>query len=81
MTKPCGSGDTVNGAVVQQQSMSLSGEICSTGGQRRPTAALAARPGAIRDVIGQKSAEAIVGTGATCGNGLKGRTQWDKEEP
>jgi hypothetical protein len=46
-----------------------------------PTAALAARPGAIRDVIGQKSAEAIVGAHAKQGNALKGRTRWDKEEP
>lgn len=46
-----------------------------------PTAAPAARCGAIRDVIGQKSAEAIVGVGAPEAKAPKGRTRWRKEEP
>ena len=46
-----------------------------------PTAALAARPGAIPDVIGQKSAEAIVGVASKEGCAPKGRTRRDKEEP
>ena len=46
-----------------------------------PTAARAARPGAIRDVIGQKSAEAIVGVVAAQTQSPKGRTRWRKEEP
>jgi hypothetical protein len=46
-----------------------------------PTAARAARPGAIRDVIGQKSAEAIVGVEAAQAETPKGRTRWRKEEP
>jgi hypothetical protein len=46
-----------------------------------PTVAPAARPGAIRDVIGQKSAEAIVGAGIGNGRAPKGRTRWRREEP
>ena len=40
-----------------------------------PTAASAARCGATRSVIGQKSAEAIVGAGATKARAPKGRTR------
>ena len=36
MTKPCGSGDTVDGAVVQREYMFLPGEICSRSGQWLP---------------------------------------------
>jgi hypothetical protein len=46
-----------------------------------PTAAPAARTGVIRDVIGQKSAEAIVGGTAVAARSPKGRTRWRKEEP
>ncbi|CBE67151.1 MAG: hypothetical protein F9K13_00695 [Candidatus Methylomirabilis oxygeniifera] len=46
-----------------------------------PTAARAARTGVIRDVIGQKSAEAIVGGTAAAVRSPKGRTRWRKEEP
>ncbi len=46
-----------------------------------PTAAWTARAGAIRDVIGQKSAEAIVGVQAVKAPAPKGRTRWRKEEP
>ena len=42
-----------------------------------PTAQPKARPGVIRGVIGQKSAEAIV----VPQGGMKGRTRWYKEEP
>jgi len=78
MTKPCGSGDTVNGALqAARVHVLIRGDlleerpVAATGAGLRPrskgldkppdpTAALAARPGAIRDVIGQESAEAIV---------------------
>ena len=46
-----------------------------------PTALPAARPGAIRGVIEQKSAEAIVGAGDREVAPPKGRTQRPKEEP
>ena len=99
MTKPCGSGDTVNGALqAARVHVLIRGELldlrplAATGAGLRPrskgldkppdpTAALAARPGAIRDVIGQKSAEAIVGVKAAQAQTPKGRTRWRKEEP
>jgi len=78
MTKPCGSADTVNGAVqAATVPVLIRGDLLderpgvATGAGLRPsskgldkppdpTAAPAARPGAIRGVFGQKSAEAIV---------------------
>jgi hypothetical protein len=84
MTKPCGSGDTVNGAVVQRVEATGTGLRPRPKGLDKPpdpTAAPAARAGAIRDVIGQKSAEAIVGVGTGNRRAPKGRTRWYKEEP
>ena len=99
MTKPCGSGDTVNGALqAARVHVLIRGDlleerpVAATGAGLRPrlkdldkppdpTAALAARPGVIRDVIGQKSAEAIVGVKAAAVPTPKGRTRWRKEEP
>jgi len=46
-----------------------------------PTTVPAARSGVIRGVIGQKSAEAIVGGKAAAARTSKGRTRWRKEEP
>ncbi len=91
MSKPCGSGDTVNGAVVQRQRMPLSGEICSTSGRTAMGAGLRPRPkgldrppdpkapaarlGATPGVIEQKSADGIVGILPRRGRVLKARTR------